>query len=267
MKDPFTGPPLYSSSFVDVLRAYAPELLEPASLTGGHVPEIPHGTTVAAVRYADGVVVGGDRRVTAGMSIEQRDAEKVFPADSHSAVGVAGAFGPAVEMARLFQTELEHYEKIEGTPLSLEGKANKLAQMVRGNITQAMQGLLVVPLFCGYDQRRGTGRIFHYDPVGGRSEDVDYNTTGSGGKDARGSLKKRFRPDMDRAEAVKAIVEALFDAGEEDAATSGPDLVRKIYPQVATITVKGYERVADDELRELAEEIVAERTRTREGSA
>lgn len=267
MRDPFKGPPLYSSSFVDVLRAYAPEVLELPRLPAGQVPEVPHGTTVAAVRYADGVVVGGDRRVTAGMAIEQRDAEKVFPADNHSAVGIAGTYGPALEMVRLFQTNLEHHEKIEGFPLSLEGKANQLGQMVRGNLSQAMQGLVVVPLFCGYDQRRGTGRIFRYDVTGGRFEDTDYHATGSGGKDARGSLKKRYRPGMGRKQAVKAMVEALFDAAEEDAASGGPDLIRKIYPVVATVTVKGYERVTDDEVRELAEEIVADRSETGEGLA
>lgn len=265
MRDPFTGPPLYSSSFVDVLRAYAPEMLEPVRLPPGHVPEAPHGTTVAAIRYADGVVVGGDRRVTAGMSIEQRDAEKVFPADSHSAIGIAGTMGPAIEIVRLFQTNLEHHEKIEGFPLSLEGKANQLGQMIRGNLPQAMQGLVVVPLFCGYDLRRGAGRIFKYDVTGGRSEDTDFHATGSGGKDARGTLKKRFRPGMDRKQAVKAMVEALFDAAEEDAASGGPDLIRKIFPVVATITVKGYERLTDDEVRELAEEVVADRTEAQEG--
>jgi proteasome beta subunit len=258
VNNPFEGPKLFSPSFVDALRAYAPELLE-LKATGGTVPEVPHGTTVAAVRFADGVAMGGDRRATEGMNIAQRDIEKVFPADDFSAVAIAGAAGPAIEMVRLFQTELEHYEKIEGSPLSLEGKANKLGQMVRGNLPLAMQGLVVLPLFCGYDTRRRAGRIFRYDVTGGRWEDADYHATGSGGKDARGSLKKRWRADMDGGTAVAVLVEALYDAADEDAATGGPDLVRGIFPVVATVTTEGYRRVSDDELRKAAERLVAAR--------
>jgi proteasome beta subunit len=162
-------------------------------------------------------------------------------------------------MVRLFQTELEHYEKIEGSPLSLEGKANKLGQMVRSNLGLAMQGLVVVPLFCGYDLRRRSGRIFRYDVTGGRWEDTDYHTIGSGGRDARGSLKKRYRPDMDRKAAVGAVVEALYDAADEDAATGGPDLVRGIFPSVATVTTRGYERLDDGEVRTVAERVVSSR--------
>ena len=251
---------LFSPSFVDALRAYAPELLErPAG--AGAMPEVPHATTVAAVRYAGGVVMGGDRRSTEGMAIAQRDIEKVFPADDYSAVAIAGAAGPAIEMVRLFQTELEHYEKIEGFPLSLEGKANKLGQMVRGNLALAMQGLVVVPLFAGYDTRRRTGRIFRYDVTGGRWEDEDYYATGSGGKDARGSLKKRYRAEMDAGTAVDVLVEALYDAADEDAGTGGPDLVRGIFPLVATVTDGGYRRLPDDEVRKAAERIVAARAR------
>jgi proteasome beta subunit len=260
VRNPFEGPMLFSPSFVDALRAYAPELLErPAG--AGAVPEVPHATTVAAMRYADGVVMGGDRRSTEGMAIAQRDIEKVFPADDYSAVAIAGAAGPAIEMVRLFQTELEHYEKIEGFPLSLEGKANKLGQMVRGNLGLAMQGLVVVPLFAGYDTRRRTGRIFRYDVTGGRWEDEDFYATGSGGRDARGSLKKRYRHEMDAATAVDALVEALYDAADEDAATGGPDLVRGIFPVVATVTEEGYRRLPDDEVRKAAERVVAARTR------
>ena len=251
---------LFSPSFVDALRAYAPELLErPAG--AGAVPEVPHATTVAAVRYAGGVVMGGDRRSTEGMAIAQRDIEKVFPADDYSAVAIAGAAGPAIEMVRLFQTELEHYEKIEGFPLSLEGKANKLGQMVRGNLALAMQGLVVVPLFAGYDTRRRIGRIYRYDVTGGRWEDEDYYATGSGGKDARGSLKKRYRAEMDAGTAVDVLVEALYDAADEDAGTGGPDLVRGIFPLVATVTDGGYRRLPDDEVRKAAERIVAARAR------
>ncbi|HEV8424773.1 MAG TPA: proteasome subunit beta [Actinomycetes bacterium] len=260
MRNPFEGPKLFSPSFVDALRAYAPELLEvPGS--GGTMPQVPHGTTVAAIRFADGVAMGGDRRATEGMTIAQRDIEKVFPADEFSAVAIAGAAGPAIEMVRLFQTELEHYEKIEGFPLSLEGKANKLGQMVRGNLPLAMQGLVVLPLFCGYDIRRDTGRIFRYDVTGGRWEDADYHASGSGGKDARASLKKRYRSDMEADVAVDVLMEALYDAADEDAGTGGPDLVRGIFPVVATVTRRGYQRVADDELRKAAERVMAARTR------
>ncbi|HZD71211.1 MAG TPA: proteasome subunit beta [Actinomycetes bacterium] len=257
MRDPFSGPPLYSPSFVDALRTFAPELLEPPRLPPGLVPEAAHGTTVAALRYAEGVVAAGDRRAIEGFTIAQRDIEKVFPADDYSAVAIAGVAGTGIEMIRLFQTELEHYEKIEGSPLSLEGKANKLGQMVRSNLAMAMQGLVVVPLFCGYDLRRKSGRIFRYDITGGRWEDADYHTIGSGGRDARGSLKKRYRPDMNREAAVAAAVEALYDAADEDTATGGPDLVRGIFPSVATVTAEGYRRVDDAEVRAVAERVVA----------
>jgi len=260
VNDLFRGPPLFSPSFVDVVRAYAPELLTPPPLAG-RLPEVTEGTTVAAVRSADGVVMGGDRRATEGMAIVQRDLEKVFPADHLSAVAIAGAAGPAIEMVRLFQTELEHYEKVEGLTLSLEGKANKLGQMVRGNLPMALQGLVVVPLFCGYDARRKTGRIFRYDVTGGRFEDADFHALGSGGRDARGSLKKRYRADMDEASAVAALVEALYDAAEEDAATGGPDLVRGTFPVVATVTADGYQRLPDGQVRAAAERVVAARAR------
>jgi proteasome beta subunit len=225
------------------------------------MPPIPHGTTVAAANYADGVIVGGDRRATEGMSIAQRDIEKVFPADEHSAVAIAGTVGPAIEMVKLFQLELEHYEKIEGFPLSLEGKANRLGQMVRTNLTLALQGLVVIPLFCGYDLRREAGRLFRYDVTGGRFEDADFHSTGSGGREARASLKKRWRPGLDRDGAVRLLVEAIYDAADEDTATGGPDLVRGIFPLVATVTIKGYERVSDEELRAVTESILEERAR------
>jgi proteasome beta subunit len=260
VRDPLNGPALFSPSFVDALRTYAPELLAPPPALGGPV-EVPRATTVVALRYADGVVMGGDRRATEGLSIAQRDIEKVFPADDHSAVAIAGAAGPAIEMVRLFQTELEHYEKVEGLPLSLEGKANKLGQMVRSNLPMAMQGLVVVPLFAGYDLRKEMGRIFRYDVTGGRYEDADFHANGSGGKDARGSLKKRYRHDMPRADAVDVLVEALYDAADEDAGTGGPDLIRGIYPVVATVTAVGYERLSDDEIKAAAERVVAARTR------
>src|SRR5919204_1360103 len=186
VRDPLHGPPLFSPSFVDALRAYAPDLL-PQPLTAAGVVEAPHATTVAAMRFADGVVVGGDRRATEGLSIAQREIEKVFPADDFSAVAIAGAAGPAIEMVRLFQTELEHYEKIEGFPLSLEGKANKLGQMVRGNLGFAMQGLVVVPLFAGYDDRRGGGRVFPDDATGGRGGGAHFHPAGTRPPPPRGT--------------------------------------------------------------------------------
>jgi len=263
VSDAVRGLARYSPSFVDALREHAPELLQQPGVTlgGQQVPEVPHGTTVAAICYADGVVVGGDRRSTEGYAIAQRDVEKVFPADDFSAVAIAGAAGPAIEMVRLFQTELEHYEKVEGLPLSLEGKANKLGQMVRGNLGMAMQGLVVVPLFCGYDQRRLTGRIFRYDVTGGRWEDADYHANGSGGKDARATIKKRYRHGMDRESAADILVEGLYDAAEEDAATGGPDLIRGIFPVVATVTAEGYRRLPDEDVRKAAERVVAARAR------
>jgi len=251
---------LFSPSFVDALRAYAPELLErPAG--AGTMPEVPHATTVAAVRYADGVVMGGDRRSTEGMAIAQRDIEKVFPADSYSAVAIAGAAGPAIEMVRLFQTELEHYEKIEGFPLSLEGKANKLGQMIRMNLPMAMQGLVVVPIFAGFDERSGVGRLFKYDVTGGRYEETDYFAQGSGGKDARDSLKKRFKRDMSREEALRIAIEALIDASDEDLGTGGPDLLRGILPSVKTITRSGFAEAPEDEIRRHCETILGDRNR------
>jgi proteasome beta subunit len=261
VRDPFSGPPLFSPSFLDALRAYAPDLLASPPPGVGPLPQVPEGTTVAALRFADGVAMGGDRRATEGTAIVQNDIEKVFPADHLSAVAIAGAAGPAIEMVRLFQTELEHYEKVEGLTLSLEGKANKLSQMVRGNLPMALQGLVVVPLFCGYDERRKTGRIFRYDVTGGRYEDTDFHATGSGGRDARGTLKKRWRADMDGAGATTALIEALYDAAEEDSATGGPDLIRGTFPVVATVTADGYQRLSDEELRTAAERIVAARAR------
>ncbi len=207
-----------------------------------------HGTTICAVRYADGVVMAGDRRATAGSAIAHRTMEKVHPADTHSGVAIAGAAGPAMEMVKLFQLQLEHYEKVEGQALSLEGKANQLSQMVRGNLGMAMQGFVVVPLFAGYDLRRAKGRIYTYDPTGGRYEETEYHADGSGGRDARTTIKLGFREDMSRAEGVELCVRALWQAADEDSATGGPDVVRGIYPTVATITAAGFEPVPEEEV-------------------
>lgn len=226
---------------------------DPALVGGGTSPETArsqyrHGTTVVALRFADGIVMAGDRRATEGHTIAHRSMEKVFPADRYSAVAIAGAAGPAIEMVRLFQTQLEHYEKVEGVVLSLEGKANQLGQMVREHLPMAMQGLAVVPLFAGYDLARGTGRIFTYDVTGGHYEETEHNATGSGGRDARTTIKLGYRTGMARDDAVELAVQALFEAADEDSATGGPDLVRGIYPLVATVTAEGYAPVPTDEV-------------------
>jgi proteasome beta subunit len=255
LRMPVHGP---GSSFSDVLRAHSPDLLPGARID---TPvQAPEGTTVLALRYADGVVVAGDRRATEGFQIAHRSIEKVFAADEHSAVAIAGAAGPAVEMVRLFQTELEHYEKVEGDRLSLEGKANKLSQMIRANLPAAMQGLIVVPVFAGYDQARNQGRIFKYDVTGGRYEEDDYHATGSGGKDARSTLKKRYRDGLSRDEAIKFAIEALFDAADEDVGTGGPDLMRNIYPNVVAISAEGIAEIPEDELRATFDQLIADRT-------
>jgi proteasome beta subunit len=215
---------------------------------------------VVALRYADGVVMAGDRRATEGNLIAHRAMEKVFPADRHSVVAIAGAAGPAVEMVKLFQTQLEHYEKVEGVALSLEGKANQLSQMVRGNLPMAMQGLVVVPLFAGYDVRLGRGRIFTYDLTGGHFEEADHAATGSGGRDARTTIKLGWRPDLPRDEAIELAVRALYEAADEDSATGGPDLVRGIFPMVAAVTAEGYEPVSDSEVAERFASLVERRS-------
>ncbi len=209
-----------------------------------------HGTTVVAIRFADGVVMAGDRRATSGHLVAHRNMEQVFAADRHSGVAIAGAAGPAVEMVKLFQLQLEHYEKVEGAQLSLEGKANQLGQMVRGHLPAAMQGFVVVPLFAGYDVRRGTGRLFEYDVTGGRYEESDFAATGSGSLHAGTVIKMGYRPDLDRDAAVELAINSLFQAADEDSATGGPDLVRGIYPVVATITAQGFVRLEDEEVAE-----------------
>ena len=224
---------------------------------------VPHGTTCVAIRCVDGVVMAGDRRATSGNFISHRTIEKVFPADRHSGVAITGAAGPAVEMVRLFQLQLEHYEKVEGSPLSLEGKANQLSQMVRNHLPAAMQGLAVVPIFAGYDLVRGTGRLFQYDVTGGRYEESDHAATGSGSLHATTVVKMGWRPTIETSAAVDLAIRALYEAADEDSATGGPDLVRGVYPVVATISAAGYVRIADTDLAErfaaLLEQIRAER--------
>jgi proteasome beta subunit len=254
------------ASFVDLLRRVAPEQVPggaPGALTapaGGAVPfEITHATTVVAIRFADGVVMAGDRRATAGSLIASRRIEKVFPADDFSGVAIAGAAGFAVELVRLFQVQLEHYEKIEGEPLSLEGKANQLAGLVRANLPAAMQGFVVVPLFAGFDERRRRGRLFSYDATGGKYEEADFQATGSGGIHARNWIKAQWREDMSRDEATELGLRALFAAADEDSATGGPDLVRGIFPVVATIDADGYARLTDDEVGTRSEALLGGR--------
>ena len=214
-----------------------PDRIDPALIT--------HGTTVVAVRYVDGVVMAGDRRATSGNFISHRTIEKVFPADSHSGVAISGVAGLAMEMVRLFQLQLEHYEKVEGNPLSLDGKANQLSQMLRGHMPLAMQGLPIVPIFAGFDERVGQGRLFQFDGTGGRYEERDYAATGSGSLHATTVIKLRHHDTLDLDGAVDVVVEALFQAADEDSATGGPDPVRGIYPIVASITADGFERLDD----------------------
>jgi proteasome beta subunit len=247
-----------SSSFTEFLGAHAAHLLPGGRmLPPGTVPEAPHGTTIVSLEFTGGVLMAGDRRATMGNLIAHREIEKVFPTDEYSCVGIAGTAGIAVELVRLFQVELEHYEKIEGALLSLDGKANRLSTMIRGNLGLAMQGLAVVPVFAGYDIDRGVGRIFSYDVTGGRYEEQYHHSVGSGSVFARGSLKKRWRSGLSRPEAVAVAVEALFDAADDDSATGGPDQVRHIYPIVATVTDAGYTRVPDDEIAAAAERTAA----------
>jgi proteasome beta subunit len=203
--------------------------------------------------------MAGDRRATAGMTIASRRIEKVFPADDSSAIAIAGAAGPAVDLVRLFQTQLEHYEKIEGEILSLEGKANQLSQLVRANLPAAMQGFVVVPLFAGFDDRRGLGRVFSFDVTGGKYEETDFQTQGSGGVHARNWIKAQWRPDLSRDEAVDLALRALFAAADEDAATGGPDLVRRIFPTVAVINAEGFTSVDDDEVARRSDALIGGR--------
>jgi proteasome beta subunit len=218
--------------------------------------EITHGTTVVAVRYADGVVMAGDRRATSGNLISHRTMEKVYAADRHSGVAIAGAAGPAMDMVKLFQLQLEHYEKVEGNELSLEGKANQLSGMVRSNLPAAMQGLVVVPLFAGYDTRRHQGRLFQYDVTGGRYEETNFATTGSGSLHAGTVIKLGYRDSLNREETIDLAISALFNAADEDSATGGPDLVRGIYPTMATITDRGFEKVTEEEIADRFRQLV-----------
>jgi len=246
----FTAPG--TSSFVEFLAGYSPHLLPGhRDLPPGDVPSFPHATTIVALTFDGGIVMAGDRRATMGAMIAHREIEKVFAADEYSVVGIAGTAGIAVELVRLFQLELEHYEKIEGALLSLDGKANRLAAMIRSNLGLAIQGLAVVPLFAGFDLARSIGRIFSYDVTGGRYEEHDFHAVGSGSVFARGSLKKRWRAGMVEDDAVRTAVEALVDAADDDAATGGPDTIRQIWPIVVAVTATGVRHVPAAVLRDV----------------
>jgi proteasome beta subunit len=250
-----------SSSFTEFLGSVAPEML-PARRTPPPTPvttEVPHGTTIVALTFPGGVVMSGDRRATMGNFIAQRDVEKVFHADEHSCVGIAGTAGMAVELVRLFQVELEHYEKIEGATLSLDGKANRLSTMIRGNLPMAMQGLVVVPLFAGFDLEANEGRIFSYDLTGGCYEEHSFHSVGSGSMFARGALKKLFREDFSLDDAAVACIQALYDAADDDSATGGPDLTRRIYPVVASVTIDGFHRLEDEAVGAIVRQITEDR--------
>lgn len=262
MQDPSAGhlATQATSSFIEHLQRSRPELLPcNQALPAGQVPPVPHATTIVALSYPGGVLMAGDRRATMGNVIASRHIEKVFPADEYSVLGIAGTAGLAIDITRLFQVELEHYEKIEGTLLSLDGKANRLGAMIRGNLPMAMQGLAVIPLFAGFDQSAGVGRLFSYDVTGGRYEELEHHSVGSGSVFARGALKKLWRPNLTEDEAVAVAVEALYDAADDDSATGGPDPVRQLWPVVYTVNRAGARRVPERELAAIAGSIVESR--------
>ncbi len=250
------------SSFVDLLQTdfayllprYHFEQIPPE----WEMPSTPHGTTILALRYRDGVLIAGDRQATEGFQISDRRIEKVYKADEYSAIAIAGVAGPAIEIVKLFQTELEHYEKIEGEPLVLEGKANKLAQMIKQNLPAALHGLVVIPIFAGFDPKKGIGKIYKYDVTGGKYEEQSYYATGSGGKDARSTLRKFHRDNLSQSEAIRLALEALIDAADSDVATGGPDLIRGIYPIMKTVTAQGIMDVPEEEIRSICEELIQE---------
>ena len=255
-----------SSSFTDFASRVAPDVLPSSRKGAAGIGDLsPHGTTIVAATFPGGVVMAGDRRATMGNIIAQRDIEKVFAADEFSIIGIAGAAGLAVELVGLFQVELEHYEKIEGAPLSLVGKANRLATMIRLNLGLAMQGLVVVPLFAGWDETTQDGRIFSYDATGGRYEEHAYFSVGSGSVFARGSLKKLYRSDFDANEAAMAVIQALYDAADDDSATGGPDLARKIFPVVLSATSDGVQRFGEEQTSEMIDQLMASRAERPDG--
>ncbi|GAB3442721.1 proteasome subunit beta [Streptomonospora sediminis] len=251
-----------TSSFTELVGTVAPDLLPtnrelPQGVSASHLT--PEATTIVTLAFPGGVVLAGDRRATSGNVIANRDMDKLYRTDEFSAMAIAGAAGIGIELAKLFQVELEHYEKMEGRSLSLVGKANRLATMIRGNLAMALQGFVVVPLLVGYDQDLGQGRIFSYDPVGGRYEEHDYHSIGSGSVYARGALKKLFAADLSEEDAATVAIQALYDAADDDSATGGPDLHRKIYPLVDVITADGHRRMASEDIAALSTRVVEER--------
>jgi proteasome beta subunit len=250
------------SSFSELIELDYPQMRVGWSelLKGAPAPSVPHGTTVLAFKYADGVIVAGDRLATEGYRVASRDVQKVYATDGHSMIAIAGAAGPAIEMARLMRIELEHYEKIEGEALELDGKANKLSQMVRANLPAAMQGLVVVPLFAGYDLRRRCGRIWKFDVTGGRYEEAEFESTGSGGLYAKEALKQRHRADASRGDALETAVSALQNAAEEDRGTGGIDPVRRIFPTVLICSRAGIEPAPESEIEAAYQRTLASRT-------
>jgi proteasome beta subunit len=261
-------------SFTHFLSGYDPGLLparDLGPLAGGSdasadvIKNLPHATTIIAVTCEGGVVMAGDRRATAGNMISKRDVEKVHRADEYSGIGIAGTASMGLEFIRIFGVELEHYEKMEGRALSLQGKANRLGKMIRDNLGLAMQGLAVVPLFSGYDAETGIGRIFSYDVAGGPYEEYRFHSIGSGSLFAKSALKKLYRDGMSASDAILASVHALYDAADDDSATGGPDLTRRIFPVIATITDDGFTRVSDAEAADFAQQVVDERMSSPDG--
>ncbi len=257
------------SSFTDLLdhqfpglRPFAnvPPLAGAVAAPSGAL-SVPHGTTVLGLKIRAGVIVAGDRLATEGYRVASRDIQKVFATDDHSLMAIAGAAGPAIEMAKVMRVELEHYEKIEGEPLELEGKANKLSQMIRQNLPAAMQGLVVVPIFAGYDARRMVGRVWKFDVTGGRYEETEFETTGSGGLYAKESLKKAWVPDLPRDDGMRIALQALMDAADEDRGTGGVDPIRGIFPNIFVCEAPGIEEVPATRVEELYRELVAARAR------
>lgn len=254
------------SNFTALLRKVGLDPFIYADVSDSRTLHAPHGTTVLAVRYADGVVMAGDRRATMGSRISNREMEKVVPADKHSGVAISGTAGIAMDMIKIFQLQLEHFEKLDGQPISLEGKANQLSQLVRANLSGAMQGLAVVPIFAGFDLLRKTGRLWDFDVTGGRYEEREFVATGSGSGPAATVLKVGFRPNLSADEAIDLACRALWEAADVDSATGGPDVLRSIYPVVATISAEGWDRRDDQDLSARFESFVRQQRLQREGT-
>jgi proteasome beta subunit len=275
MSSSHTFPEHDGSSFFDYLLHHRPDLMPANRDWNGevsplldpngphHIPPPAHGTTVLAIKYGNGVVIAGDRRATEGFQIAGRQMEKVFKIDGYSAMAIAGTAGPAIEMVKLFQTELEHYEKLEGVQLSYEGKANKLGQMIKANLPMVFHGLIVIPIYVGYDHRRNEGRIFKYDITGGRYEESEYHAIGSGGKDARNTMREHYRKNLSEDDSLKLALLSLYNAAEEDVGTGGPDLIRGIYPTAKVVTAAGIADVGDQRIASLYTELITERKKER----